>query len=786
MRRFAFIVSLLVLTCMAFASSNGGVRHLQPVRVPVIMVQYQDVQFKAENDKAGFSDFFNGTNYTHAGATGSVQKYFADQSFGQYVPQFDVIGVVTLDGNRRDYGANDGDGEDIAAEQMVADACNLAENLADFTKYDMDGDGRLDAVVIIYAGQGEQADNHQEDAIWPHYDDLEATFALDYLVQLDGKTVAKYCAVPELQNAQYRDGIGTLIHEFAHILGLPNFCTTDGGTQKTLGDWDVMDHGSYNDKSRTPAAMSAYERFYLGWVEPILLDEPMNVRLGDLNTTGNCAIITATGQSNLNGLSPDPREFYILENRQQSGWDKYLPGHGLMLTKIDYVKNKWESDEVNNVEKHPCVDLIEADGRKPSYKADNLTNGYFGKQGDLFPAGATEYKMFSNKMYFSSVKEQGGVITFDFLGGVEKCTVNFSVSNGTCSTASLTESKKGAGVVLPSVTANSGYTFLGWATRKNSTTADAGQPGERFYPMSDCSVFAVMQDNTRFWFYYDIKGVTADDYVGFNGAYVKTSDIKDVSITFGKKEGYQNPTADNCLVRVVCGSKQLLNTTRFENENIIVTIPAAEITGDIYITIVNVREQKEEGCTAYSHTFTTTCYSGTAQDFGPYTWDVAIANDNTCSYDKNKGAVFGSGSYPSGLVRLYTEETMGCAPAVVRIKAAANGDGVLSVYVAGSQAGESESLTTTLQTYEFVVENPTSGALEIRLENTQKAMYLKQIEIDFVKWVEPDPTEEPETAVETLNADKTAASSATKVIRNGQLYILHNGCYYNVLGTSIK
>lgn len=770
MRRLLLIVSLLVLTCMTFASSNGGVRHLQPVRVPVILANYTDVTFKSTD----YADY-----------TASVQQYFSDQSFGAYKPVFEVIGAVNLSQKQKYYGENDYYDQDLRADEMVQEACNLSENLADFTKYDMDGDGKLDAVVVIYAGQGEVYGVSNADAVWAYTANLEESDELAEYVVLDGKTVTYFSAVPELQSASKRDGIGTLIHEFAHILGLPNLCVTDGGTQKTLGDWDVMDHGCYNNESRTPAAMSAYERFYLGWVEPILLDEAMNVRLGDLNTTGDCAIITATGQSNLNGLSPDPREFYILENRQQSGWDKYLPGHGLMLTKIDYVKNKWESDEVNNVERHPCVDLIEADGKKPSYKADNLTNGYFGKPGDLFPTGATEYKMFSNKMYFSGVKEQSGVITFDFLGGVEKCTVNFSVSNGTCSTASLTESKKGAGVVLPSVTANSGYTFLGWATRKNSTIADAGQPGDRFYPMSDCSVFAVMQDNTRFWFYYDIKGVTADDYVGFNGAYVKTSDIKDVSITFGKKEGYQNPTADNCLVRVICGGKQLLNTTRFENENIIVAIPAAEITGDIYITIVNVREQKEEGCTAYSHTFTSICYSGTAQDFSGYDWNVTIADATTCDSDKNKGAVFGSGSYPSGLVRLYTEETMGCAPAVVRIKAAANGDGVLSVYVAGSQAGESEYLTTTLETYEFVVENPTSGALEIRLENTQKAMYLKQIEIDFVKWVEPEPTDDPETTVEQQVTDKQTPS-ATKLIRNGQLYILHNGCYYNVLGTNVK
>ena len=761
---------MLVLSCMAFASSNGGVRHLQPVRVPVILTNYADIRFE---------------NTDYSAYKSQLEQYFADNSYGKYTPVFDFIGPVTIAGNRSDYGANDSDGDDQAAAVMVADACNAAEDLADFTLYDQDGDGRLDAVIIIYAGEGEHADNKLLDAVWEFTDDLETTYELDYLVQLDGKTVAACCGVPELRIKGKRDGIGTLVHEFAHILGLPNLCTTNGGVQKTLGDWDVMDHGSYNNHSHTPAAMSAYERFFLGWVEPILLDEAMNVRLGDLNTTGDCAIITASGQSNMNGLSPDPREFYILENRQQAGWDAHIPGHGLMLTKIDFVKNKWESDEVNNVEKRPCVDLIEADGKRPQYKADNLTNGYFGKQGDLFPTGATEYTMFSGKMYFSNVREEGGVIYLDFLGGVERCTVNFSVSNGTSTSASLTESKKGAGVILPSVTPNNGYVFLGWSTRKNSNVPDAGQPGETYYPMSDCSLFAVMQDNTRYWFNYDLKGVTIGDYIGFNGAYVKANAISDIAVTFIRKEGYETPTADNCLVKVVCGGKQLTNAVRYEDDIITVSIPADAITGDVFITIVNVREQKENGCDAYSHTFTSVVRAGAAQEFGAYNWDVTIANDNTVDFDNKKGAVFGSGSYPAGLVRFYSEETMGCAPAVIRVTAAANGDGVLSVYVAGNQVGETAELNTTLEEYIFEAENPTSGALEIRLENTQKAMYISSIAVDYVKW-EPEQEDNEQTAVEHQTEDRQPATIATKIIRNGQLYILRDGHMVTILGTSIQ
>ena len=761
MRKLGTIVSLLMVACMAFASSNGGVRHLQPRRVPVILANYTDVTF---------------SNTDYSAYISSLQQYWSDNSFGQYTPSFEVVGPVTLSHNQRYYGENDYYGDDLRADEMVAEACNLAEGIADFTQYDQDGDGKIDAVVVIYAGQGENYGVSNFDAVWAYTVNLEESDEIDSYVVLDGKTVTYFSAVPELQGANKRDGIGTLIHEFAHILGLPNLCTTDGGTQKTLGDWDVMDHGSYNNESRTPASLSAYERWYLGWVEPILLNEPMNVRLRDFNTTGDCAIITASGQSNLSGISPDPREFYILENRQQSGWDQYLPGHGLMLTKIDYVKNKWESDEVNNVERHMCVDLIEADGSAPKYKADNLNNGFFGKQGDLFPAGATSKNMFSNVMYFENVTEQNGIVRFDFNGGVNRCDVNFYAgANGTCTQASLTETGKGAGVVLPNVTPRNGYTFLGWATRKSSMTPDAGQAGERFYPMCNCTLFALYRNETRVDVLYSLKGVEWN-----SGATYYANRNQAFDISFKAKAGYLTPTAATCQVRVVCGNKPMSNFA-FEGDSLIVRFAATEVTDNIFITVVNVHEQKENGCDAYSHVFTSTCYAGTEQDFSGYDWNVTIANDQTVSYDKNKGATFGSGTYPAGLVKLYTEETFGCAVSALRVKAAANGDGVLTVYVAGNQVGDAEYLSSTLDEYTFEVEEPVSGAAEIRLENTQKAMYLKSLEMDFVALEEPDvPQGMGEISIQP------SEFSGQKMILNGQLLILHNGHYYNVLGTKLN
>jgi len=712
-----------------------------PTNVLVVLAEYSDVHFKEANNANAYKDFFNGSSYSYGGATGSVQQYFKDQSYGKFVPQFDVIGPLTLPHGRSYYGYNDENGDDRRMDEMIYDACELAhEKGVNFTQYDVNGDGFVEAVIVVYAGQGEL--DTQPDYIYPQTSILEEDLVLD------NKVIGLYACVPELNETKKRAGIGEMVYQFSHILGLPTMSDTEGGNEKTLGDWDVMDHGCYNNGGNTPASYSAYERFYLGWTEPILLNEPMNVRLSDLNVKGECAIVTRSGQTNLLGNNPDPREFYILENRQQEGWDQYLPGHGLLLTKIEYVRSRWEGDEVNVLIKGKpslLVDIIEADGKEPKYNAENIENGYLGKQGDAFPAGATSKTMFSNKWEFANVTEKGNIITFLFNGGITKgSVVTFYVGDkGTPSKTEETETAPFAGVTLPSVTPKSGYTFMGWATHKNSSNPDAGQPGDKFYPMSDCSVFAVMKDNTRFWVNYDFKGVEIGEYFDFNGAYIKTNAVKDIGISFGKKEGYVVPTAETCVVKVECGGKDLSNAVNFKKDSVFVNIAAKDIVGDIYITIRNSRYQDENGCLDYEHTFTSVCGIG-GNELSGYDWQVKTGNPEAEITFENNAVKFGSASKPSMGVSFYTTETAGCGVKKVEVEAfmASNGDAMLDVYLAGNFMGNSEKLETTPKTYTYELDEPQSGSLMISFTNSAKAIYIKRIAI-YYAYLDPNTQDDP-------------------------------------------
>lgn len=72
-------------------------------------------------------------------------------------------------------------------------------------------------------------------------------------------------------------------------------------------------------------------------------------------------------------------------------------------------------------------------------------------------------------------------------------TVSFNANtNGTCSTSSLTEASEGAGVTLPTATANYGYNFLGWSTSSTATTASYSA-GATYKPSTNTTLYAIYE-----------------------------------------------------------------------------------------------------------------------------------------------------------------------------------------------------------------------------------------------------------------------------------------------------
>lgn len=389
----------------------------------IILVNFSDKSFAT--DRSEIDSMILGQNYTrkysysyynesyrkvtiNVDSKGSATQYFHDVSYGQYNPKFDIVGPVTLSNKATYYGKNTMMVDDAYAYKMVEEAAQLAYEQydIDWSLYDNDGDQEVDFIYFLYAGYGE-ADGGGDDVIWPHKGSLVTDWKVTNY-KVNGYLIDNYACSNEISYiSDYHDGIGTFCHEFGHVLGLPDLYATNGSSIRTLHDWDIMDYGCYNGDSNTPCAYSGYERFFCGWATPQILTDSAYYELNELNSSNTVLLISTTDEHNLIGNDPDPTTFYLLENRQQAGWDKELVGHGLMLTKINYSYTRWHNNTPNNYTSTMGVDIIEA--KKNTSSSSNAAT-------DLFPAGATAYTIDANHI-LTDITEQDGKIYFSYNGG---------------------------------------------------------------------------------------------------------------------------------------------------------------------------------------------------------------------------------------------------------------------------------------------------------------------------------------------------------------------------------
>lgn len=380
----------------------------------IILVQFKDVKFTYPNAKQYFTNLASQKGFSESNAHGSALDFFTAASNGKFTPDFDVLGPVTLSQNESYYGANDYNGDDIRPAHMIRDAVQLLDADYDFSVYDTDGDGIIDNVYCIYAGQGE-ASGGASTTIWPHSWDIAGA---GLTLRVDGKSVRSYACSAEYLEQGLVDGIGTFCHEFSHVMGLPDLYTTDYNStaeKLTPSEYSIMDYGSYNNDSRTPPTYSIYERNAMGWadIEELKPGEARRVSL-DHMLKSNKGYVIATDDTN---------EFFLLENRQKSDWDAYLPGHGMLVWHIDYDSQIWEDNEPNN-STHQYIDIVEAGGSANNTSSSTMATYPFpgtAKNTSLTSTTSPALKSWSGKAIdvpLTNIKETvGGAVTFDVCGG---------------------------------------------------------------------------------------------------------------------------------------------------------------------------------------------------------------------------------------------------------------------------------------------------------------------------------------------------------------------------------
>lgn len=332
------------------------------VRSIVILVNFTDMAFRVPNPNESFTRLLNEEGYSDNSATGSARDYFIASSMGIFKPQFDVYGPYNLEHDYAYYGANNR-GHDNDPRSMIIEACRMADaDGVDFTQYDLNNDGRIDNVFVYYAGYNE-AEGAHESTIWPHRSIITTNNTFD------GKRLYDYACTSELKGTTgvRMCGIGTFCHEFSHVLGLSDFYNTESSTTYTVGSWEVMCSGNYNNDGRTPPTYTALDRFMVDWSTPQQISELGEYRLSPIATTGNIYLLAA-GEHNLVVNNPNFLEYWLIENRQRVGWDApegALPGTGLLISHITFDAVRWSGSFINN--QLPLgYDICEAYNKNPT------------------------------------------------------------------------------------------------------------------------------------------------------------------------------------------------------------------------------------------------------------------------------------------------------------------------------------------------------------------------------------------------------------------------------------
>ena len=403
----------------------------------VVLVDFNNKKFADGHDLEYYKNVINGKDFTdeEEGYVGSVRDYFLAQSNGQFELDFDVVGPVTMSKNYGYYGYDNAYQKDEKVYEMIKEACDGIQDQVNLKDYDWDGDGEADQVFYLYAGLG-QASGGSASTIWPHESELRY-WPCGVLSYSTGKINTYACAnelQPETQGSSryISAGIGTICHEFSHCLGFADMYDTSGGGGYGMSVFDVMDQGSYNGNGFVPCNYTAFERIYAGWVEPIELDVPATVK--DMKS------VSDYGRPFIMYNYKNTNEYFLLENRQNTGWDEGLYGsNGLLIVHVNYVPSRWANNSVNaSNEKIQCCTVVNADGSRE--------NTQYSLQGDLYPyevKGVTMNDEFTDesepaaKLYtknsdnsyalgipITNIKRSKGSVSFLVCGGDDKNVID--------------------------------------------------------------------------------------------------------------------------------------------------------------------------------------------------------------------------------------------------------------------------------------------------------------------------------------------------------------------------
>ena len=423
--------------------------------IPVILINFLDTTTTYTTDDFTTLLFSSG-NY-------SMKDYYDEVSYGQFSVSPGPAGVTGWFTAGHPYTYYGLGRNEKWTGTLVREAVAAADATVDFSAYDMDGDCYVDVVDIVHQGTGQEASGIEND-IWSHRWSLKAAYF--YGLSDGGEyTTNDICRADPSQNVKVNDYViqpeifrgglttmGVFAHEYGHALGLPDLYDSYDDSSEGAGVWSIMASGSWNRVSRPgdrPGHFDAWSKYFLGWMQPARID----------NQETTATLHAASSVPDLYQLLfgyPGYGEYYLLENRQQSGFDVGLPGSGLLIWHIDDVEDAIEHGGVNVYEclppadcshYHYAVQLVQADNNwdlERNVNRGDAGDPYSATNNSAFTETSLPASVLNSRIPYTvrvtNVSESGPTMTASLLVSARALVINGpdSVLGGTSATFSVT------------------------------------------------------------------------------------------------------------------------------------------------------------------------------------------------------------------------------------------------------------------------------------------------------------------------------------------------------------
>jgi M6 family metalloprotease-like protein len=290
------------------------------------------------------------------GDMGSIKTFFLDNSNGLLNITHNVTTKWIRVSREKAYYDDRTKKYSVQGKLLIDEALDLLlKNPSEYGLSDMirnvttDGDGNIDSVSIIYYGVSQNIDDK---ALYPHQSSRDEPASLG-----SGKKIKNYA----FTDCGKSFNLATMCHEIGHMVcNFPDLyrnSIVEGGDRLSgVGAFCIMGLGD-EQSELTPTQFCAYLKYKAGWATAVKPSEPVTLdALRGSGTRYNQFLRFPRG-----GLE-SAKEYFLVENRNKSGWDQYLPGSGIVIYYVDEDGGNLEPKSVNgSTPRYECM-VMEADG----------------------------------------------------------------------------------------------------------------------------------------------------------------------------------------------------------------------------------------------------------------------------------------------------------------------------------------------------------------------------------------------------------------------------------------